>query len=161
MNAPLAFSIRRATAGDVEQILDCLQKAFHPFRGDYTDAAFADTVLAPDTIHQRLATMAVFVASGGDDALLGTIACNVRDNGEGHIRGLAVRPEWQGRGAAQLLLDAAERELRQQKCSRISLDTTLPLRRAIRFYERNGYRPSGKVTDFFGMPLFEHVKTIA
>ena len=35
-----------------------------------------------------------------------------------------------------------------------------PLQRAIRFYERNGYRPSGRVADFFGMPLFEYVKPL-
>ena len=30
--------------------------------------------------------------------------------------------------------------------------------RAKRFYESNGYRLSGTVTDFFGMPLHEFVK---
>ena len=29
-----------------------------------------------------------------------------------------------------------------------------------RFYERNGYRASGKVGDHFGMPLYEYVKAI-
>jgi len=38
-------------------------------------------------------------------------------------------------------------------------DTTEPLRPAVRFYERNGYRASGRVTDF-GMPLFEYVKRL-
>ena len=31
---------------------------------------------------------------------------------------------------------------------------------AIRFYERNGFHPSGKVTGFFGMPLYEYVKLV-
>ena len=39
-------------------------------------------------------------------------------------------------------------------------DTTEPLRPAVRFYERNGYRASGRVTDFFGMPIFEYVKRL-
>jgi hypothetical protein len=30
----------------------------------------------------------------------------------------------------------------------------------MRFYEREGYRRSGTVTDFFGMPLFEYVKIL-
>ncbi len=34
-------------------------------------------------------------------------------------------------------------------------------KRAIRFYERNGFRPSGKIKDFFAMPLFEYVKILA
>jgi len=28
----------------------------------------------------------------------------------------------------------------------------------MRFYEKHGYRRSGKVSDFFGMPLVEYVK---
>lgn len=27
------------------------------------------------------------------------------------------------------------------------------------FYEKHGYRRSGTIRDFFGMPLFEYVKT--
>ena len=50
--------------------------------------------------------------------------------------------------------------LAQAHCKRISLDTTQPLKRAIQFYLQNGYLPSGKVTDFFGMPLFEYVKIL-
>jgi hypothetical protein len=40
----------------------------------------------------------------------------------------------------------------------VTLDTTAPLVRAIRFYERHGYVRSGAVTDFFGMPLYEFRK---
>src|SRR5437868_6354017 len=101
MNAGLPFSIRRATAGDAEGIIDCLRIAFQPYRAGYTEAAFADTVLDRDTVHQRLAAMVVFVASAGDDEIVGTIACNALEGEEGHIRGMAVRPNWQGRGVAQ------------------------------------------------------------
>jgi GNAT superfamily N-acetyltransferase len=77
---------------------------------------------------------------------------------EGHLRGMAVLADWQGAGIAWQLLQHAEAELRLQQCSRVTLDTTAPLKRAIQFYERNGYRPSGKITDFYGMPLFEYEK---
>jgi len=30
----------------------------------------------------------------------------------------------------------------------------------MRFYEKHGYRRSGKVSDFFGMPLVEYVKPV-
>jgi ribosomal protein S18 acetylase RimI-like enzyme len=158
MNAGQPFSIRRATIGDAEGVLGCLRSAFEPYRDDYTDAAFADTVLTPDTIQQRLAAMVVFVAHTADGAIVGTVGCEVLAGGEGHIRGMAVRPGWQGCGIAQQLLEAVESELRERKCSRIRLETTAPLQRAMRFYEKNGFRPTGRVTDFFGMPLFEYVK---
>ena len=58
------------------------------------------------------------------------------------------------------MLQAAESELRARGCRRVTLDTTQPLERAMRFYEKNGYRRSGNVGDFFGMPLFEYVKPV-
>jgi GNAT superfamily N-acetyltransferase len=86
------------------------------------------------------------------------VACGKASEGEGHLRGMAVRSEWHGAGAAQALLEHAESELRAQGCWRVTLDTTLPLERAMRFYEKNGYRRSGRVTDFFGMRLIEYEK---
>lgn len=83
----------------------------------------------------------------------------ILDKDEGHIRGMAVMPGWQATGIAAQLLRTAESHLRPSGCKRVALDTTAPLRRAIRFCEKNGFRPSGNVTDFFGMPLFEYVKT--
>jgi GNAT superfamily N-acetyltransferase len=73
---------------------------------------------------------------------------------------MAVRPEWQGAGVAAQLLRRVESELRERKCSRVSLDTTEPLRRAMRFYERNGYQRSGNVKDFFGMVMMEYIKKL-
>ncbi len=73
---------------------------------------------------------------------------------------MAVLPEWQGRGVAEQLLRAVEDHLRSRGCSRITLDTTEPLKRAALFYEKHGYGRSSKVTDFFGMPLFEYVKEL-
>jgi len=78
----------------------------------------------------------------------------------GHIRGMAVLPDYQGKGAADQLLHAAEAALRAAGCTRVTLDTTAPLQRAIRFYERNGYRATGHVSDFYGMELFEYEKDL-
>jgi len=61
---------------------------------------------------------------------------------------------------AARLLSAVEGELRQKKCRRVTLDTTAQLKRAMRFYEKSGFRRSGRVRDFFGMPLFDYVKAI-
>jgi ribosomal protein S18 acetylase RimI-like enzyme len=91
----------------------------------------------------------------------GTVAWQVAGPAEGHLRGVAVLPAHAGTGVAEQLLTAAERALRERGCVRISLDTTEPLRRAIRFYGRHGFRRSGRVSDFFGMPLVEYVKELA
>lgn len=152
--------IRRATATDAQRIRDCLALAFEPYRDHYTPAGYADTVLDHATIHPRLAAMTVLVATTDTGEIVGTIGCQAIASGEGHVRGMAVCPRWQGTGMAQRLLEAALAELRSRGCLRVSLDTTEPLRRAIRFYCRNGFRPSGRVGDFFGMRLVEYVKEI-
>jgi ribosomal protein S18 acetylase RimI-like enzyme len=151
------FTIRKATVADSEGILKCLHSAFEPFKTSYTSGAYSDTVLDPATLHQRLQEMNIFVAVS-ETQIVGTISCQMVNGEEGHLRGMAVLPSWQGRGIAQQLLERAQSELRGADCKRITLDTTEPLKRAVRFYERNGFIKTGRVTDFFGMPLFEYEK---
>jgi len=52
------FSIRTATPIDADGILNCLHLAFHEFRTSYTTKAFRDTVLTPETVRERLGTIA-------------------------------------------------------------------------------------------------------
>jgi ribosomal protein S18 acetylase RimI-like enzyme len=159
MSRSASIVIRPATTNDAGEILACLVAAFEPYREHYTRNAYLDTVLAEDTLQQRLLAMKVLVAVVGD-SIAGTIACARVNAIEGHLRGMAVIPQWQGQGIAEKLLTAAEQELAQQCCSRITLDTTAPLQRAMRFYEKHGYHRSGRITDFFGMALYEYVKEL-
>ena len=162
--AARSFTVRGASEGDSAGILACLHAAFEVYRNLYSPEAFADTVLAAATLQQRLASMRLFVAISDAGEVVGTIGCHVVESSasskEGHIRGMAVLPAWQGSGVAAQLLKSAETELHTRGCSWISLDTTEPLVAAQRFYEKNGYNRSGKITDFFGMPLIEYVKTL-
>jgi GNAT superfamily N-acetyltransferase len=150
-------TVRLASKADVENIRQCLVAAFEPFRTRYTRGGFFDTVPSAANLMRRLVDMTLFVADA-EGRVIGTVACNKRTNEEGHLRGMAVLPEWQGSGVAASLLTTAEAELKRKGCSRVTLDTTEPLQRAIRFYEKHGFRPSGRVSDFFGMPLHEYGK---
>ena len=141
-------------------MLECLAAAFEPYRSRYTTAAFEDTVLTLETAARRLQEMTIFVAETETQGIAGTIAVAAAGSREGHVRGMAVYPAFQGSGVARQLLDAAERELKVLGCSRVTLDTTQPLERAIHFYERCGYSATGVVGDFFGMPLFEYAKDL-
>ena len=155
------LSIRPATALDEQGILKCLRSAFAPYQQLYTPAAFEDTVLTPRLLQQRMRTMSVLLAEISSGLIVGTIGCGRMGPAEGHLRGMAVLPEWQGRGVARQLLDFAETALRESRCERVTLDTTEPLIPATRFYERNGFRRTGKISDFFGMPLIEYAKEIS
>jgi ribosomal protein S18 acetylase RimI-like enzyme len=158
---PEDFFIRKANTEDASAVLHCLAMAFAPYRARYTAAAWEDTVLTPDLLQQRMSSMNVLVAVSPQAGIAGTIALALMDNREGHLRGMAVLPGWQGTGVAEALLLAAESELAILGPQRITLDTTEPLERAMRFYEKHGYRRSGKITDFFGMPLYEYIKELA
>jgi len=156
-----AFSIRQATLNDAPGMLDCLREAFAPYERDYSADGFKDTVLTPETIARRLSEMHVLVATTPQGDVIGTIGCSIASQGEGHLRGMAVRRAWQGSHVAAELLAAAESELRRNHCDHVTLDTTRPLVRAIRFYESNGYVPTGRIGDFFGMELLEYRKALA
>jgi len=150
----------RATLDDADGILTCLRAAFEPYRTQYTSAAYEDTILTENTVRQRIETMTVLLARNEAGLIIGTIGAAVQGT-EGHIRGMAVVPSSQGTTAAVDLLEAIETELKAAGCSVATLDTTAPLTRAIRFYERNGYVSSGAVSDFFGMPLYQYQKRLA
>src|SRR5262245_37806813 len=150
--------IRAAKADDATEILRCLAEAFEPYRTEYTPGAFADTVLDEALLGRRMQQMHVLVAVSAE--VIGGTVAGSQANGEGHLRGMAVLPKWRGSGVASTLLSTVESWLKDRGCGRVTLDTTLPLGAAIRFYEKNGYRKSGKVSDFFGMPLIEYVKDL-
>jgi hypothetical protein len=78
--------VRKATIADATGILACLAAAFEPYRGSYTPAAFADTVLTPGTLARRFRKMTVYVAVEESGRIVGTIACGVANPKEGHIR---------------------------------------------------------------------------
>jgi GNAT superfamily N-acetyltransferase len=153
-----SWEIRRADQDDARAILECLDSAFARYCDQYTPEAFADTVMSADSLPRRMREMCLFVACSSGE-VVGTIGCSA-SGAVGHLRGMAVLPRWQGTGVAAALLEAAERELRDSQCTRVTLDTTEPLTRAIRFYQVHGFAASGRVTDFFGMRLYEYSKSL-
>jgi N-acetylglutamate synthase-like GNAT family acetyltransferase len=154
-----AITIRKAHPQDAAAIAACLASAFAPFRSQYTGGAFADTVLNAEGVLDRMAHMTIYAAVTPVGEIVGTVAAAVVDQ-VGHLRGMAVRPDWQGHAIAEQLLLVAEDDMRIAGCHRITLDTTAPLQRASRFYERHGFARSGDISDFFGMPLHEYVKQL-
>ena len=73
---------------------------------------------------------------------------------------MAVSPARHGTGVAEKLLDCVEAALAHQQCATITLHTTRPLQKAIRFYEKHGFSATGEVVAFFGMDLLAYSKVI-
>ena len=155
-----SFNIRRAQAEDARGIFACLLAGFDEYRELYTAEAFADTVPNLESLSDRLRTMLVYVAVSDDGEIIGTLAAALTDESEGHLRGMAVRPDFRNRGIAKELLTTALDDLRANGCKRVTLDTTAPLSRAMQFYEANGFRRTGRVSDFFGMDLYEYARSL-
>ena len=155
----MATKFATATADDSHAILNCLCTAFEPFRSTYSQEALADTTLDENRLAERMKQMTIVVAVE-DDVVVGTLAFADVGGGEGHLRGMAVLPSAQGRGIADRLLAMAEDGLRALGCTRVTLDTTEPLLRAAKFYQRNGFRRTGKIGDYFGMRLYEWEKPL-
>ena len=153
-----AFQIRMARAEDAGAISDCLQAAFARHRDEYSPEAYADTVPDTNGVSRRMREMCLFVAIS-EGKIVGTVGCVAKEE-EGHLRGMAVMPEWQRKVVGSGLLAIAETELKKHGCRRITLDTTEPLLRAIQLYENHGYSASGRVQDFFGMALYEYRKIL-
>src|SRR5260370_33196092 len=105
------FVIRPASAADAGVILQCLRAAFAPYRSQYTPQGYLDTVMTPDTLLQRLASMTVLVAVDARRNVVGTIGGAVVSSSEGHLRRMAVLPGWHRRGLAHLLLGAIQQQL--------------------------------------------------
>lgn len=145
----------------MDGIYACLAEAFAPYESQYPPLAYRDTVPAVNVLIERLETMIVFVASDADRRTIGTISASVVDDDEGHLRGMAVIPEWHGSRVAAELLDRALDALRAAGCSRATLDTTGFLERAILFYRANGFEPTGRTKDFFGIPLYEFSRSLS
>ena len=155
----IVFEVRAAIEADRLGILKCLSEAFEPYRQQYTADAFADTVLNDDTLRARMHKMQVMVAIANGE-VIGTIAGARREIASGHLRGMAILPQYKGTGIAARLLESMEAHLRTIGCTRVTLNTTQPLLAAMKFYERHGYCCSGRLSDFFGMPLIGYVKDL-
>jgi predicted N-acetyltransferase YhbS len=150
--------VRRAREADAGGILRTLLAAFEPYRSQYTAAAFADTVLTPERLRARMADTSVFVATA-DGEIVGTVAVSVGGD-EAHLRGMAIQPAWQRHRVGRRLLRRALDEAQVSGCRRVTLDTTAPLAAAAGFYESSGFARTGRVQDFFGMPLCEYATAL-
>jgi len=78
-------------------------------------------VLTLETVGQRLSDMSLFVAIDETGEIVGTVGCNIINGKEAQIRGMGVRPKWQGAGVRTHLLKSVESALRRMKCTRIGL----------------------------------------
>lgn len=118
-------------------------------------ASFADTAEEAKALGEpdwRAMTRdgAIFIATVGPRAVgvaAGLPRASPRERGLG---GMWVAPAWRGRGVAPMLAAAVIAWARAQDCTQVGLWVPADNPRARAFYERQGFRPTGRSRPFPG-----------
>jgi GNAT superfamily N-acetyltransferase len=162
IHAPLCF--RAATAEDVEAVVALTQSAY---RGDASRAGWtteADLLDGQRTDAREVAGLIAnpavkLLLAEHEGRLLASCVLERLINGDacdGYFGMFSVRPEAQGNGTGRALLAEAERIARDEWHVRTMRMTVIDVRsELIAWYERRGYRRTGKYRPFpYGDPRF-------
>lgn len=139
-----ALKIRPATEAELPTARALLAETYSRYSGAMTPAIWriylAD--LLPD---ERL--LPYLLVGEADGVVVATVrlyppgAAEVPLPAEvGYLRGVAVRPDWEGRGLARALVAECERRIAALGAATVMLHTTEFMPRAVRLYRGLGYR---------------------
>jgi len=131
------FAIREARLRDVEEIYGILEKA------DWVDKEDIDWLEAFLSVksRRRLTLVAVDTGSGRIAGFLSAYKVGRL----AYIDTIAVHYDYRGRGAGSLLLEEAEKRLKNRGADRVTLSVKKENTRALDFYLRRGYQISNVV----------------
>ncbi|MEV6652478.1 GNAT family N-acetyltransferase [Streptomyces sp. NPDC051219] len=161
--AAAELTFRDATEADVPALVELIESAY---RGDASRAGWTteadilegqrtDPEGVLDVVRSRGSRLLAVERGGGLVA-----CCQLEHRGDSAYFGMfAVRPELQGAGLGKVIIAEAERSVRETWCAREMHMTVISARDdLIAWYERRGYRRTGKMTPFpygderFGIP---------
>ncbi len=128
---------RLARREESEAISELLLESFGMFEAEYTPGAFEYTTPSTDAVRGRFDEGPVWVAMDGC-TLIGTVS-GLPEPDRFYVRSMAVRPDAQGLGIGQHLLEVLEAFARDKGFERTYLYTTHVLPGAKRLYEKNGF----------------------
>ena len=156
----MATCLRMATPADADSVASVLSESFAEYEPLYTPEGYAATTPTAEQIRARWEEGPVWVAVGDVGVVVGTVSAVPRGE-ELYVRSMAVVPSARGWRVGESLLARVEEFARAHGHARLTLTTTPFLSRAIRLYERAGFRPSGRgPLELFGTPLFEMSKDL-
>ena len=147
------IQIRRGSSKDAAAIALVLRESFNEYKSLYTDEGFAATTPGREQILSRMTEGPLWIALLNNE-MVGTVSVVLK--GEAlYIRGMAVLPAARGNQIGELLLKQVEDWAGAHNCKRLFLSTTPFLHRAIRLYEKLGFRRTDQGPhDIFETPLF-------
>lgn len=131
------YTVRRYADADHKAVVELWRNLFPD---DPSWNAPEQVIITKRTVQSEL----FFVATTGA-AVVGTVLAGF-DGVRGWIHKLAVEPEHQGRGAAQLLMTAAEQALTRLGCPKVNLQVRTGNSGALKFYQRVGFAIEDRVS---------------
>jgi len=138
VNKKLVF--RGANINEKDDIYQILIESFEPYRKYYTEEGYISTVLSPEEIKKRLKdnVFKVFVVTL-DKKIVGTVSI-IQKNDSYYIRSMAVDPDYQNQGIGLFILENICNIAENENIKKISLDSFQPLEKAVKFYEKYGFK---------------------
>ena len=130
-------NLRAAKPDDLESITTLVAAAYAPARAELDDLPDVTAGFA-----EHLAQDIVFVAESGSD-ILGVIVVSPRD-GALWIINLAVAPRAAGQGIGRRLMQLAETEAAQHKCTEMRLRTHAGMSGTLAFYRGLGWAETNR-----------------
>jgi ribosomal protein S18 acetylase RimI-like enzyme len=142
-----AFEIRKLTAEEWENVRALRLEALTLHPEAFSADLERDTAFAPELWRERLAAGRTFGAFV-DGELAGMVAWipggSRKTAHTGEIGGMYLRESARGSGAAAALMEAALNDAAAQ-LQQITLTVNADNARAIRFYEKHGFRTVGRI----------------
>jgi GNAT superfamily N-acetyltransferase len=156
-------AVRRIRPDDWRRLRDVRLRALADsptaFATTHTEAA-----ARPDEFWQdrallggRASTESMFVAEDGK-RFAGLAGCYTDGDGVPQVISVWVEPQQRGSGLADALFDAVEGWARDAGLSRLTLWVNVANPRAIGFYERRDYRPTGRSQPFPNDPAMTEIE---
>ncbi len=153
------LNIKIAEQDEAIIVTQILTASFFEVKEVYTTKAYDATVISSEQIANRMKNGFVWLAFFNDEAV-GTISGKII--GETfYIQGMAVLPQRRGKKIAYSLLKVVEKFAYENNCMDLLLNTTPYLNRAIRLYDKFGFKIINEPPyELYGTPLFNMKKTL-
>jgi len=143
------YTVRTARGADLEAILAVERASFGRWAWDRK--LFAEILDTPGSL---------FLVVEAGDGVDGYCAATAGRGGGMSLDSIAVAPRARGTGAADALLRSLLRRARARGAGRMTLMVKVTNRRAQAFYERHGFRRTGRVPGYYedGRDGFRYVR---
>jgi ribosomal-protein-alanine N-acetyltransferase len=93
------------------------------------------------------------------EKIVGTAAIKVSSDNF-YLQSMAVHPGVQRKGIGMIILEAIEKHAKEMGFAELSLECYEPLTKAIKIYEKFGFRRTGRRRPYYGITIFEMKKSI-